>query len=114
MKELFKAIHQNAVDHGWWDEERERDEGITAESILVRIAHCHGELSEALEEVRTGEECYDMYFAGRKPEGLVVELADAVIRIIDLCEALGLDLEEAILKKHEFNKTRPYKHGKKI
>ena len=114
MKELFREIHQNAVDHGWWDGEWNRDKGITAESILVRIAHCHGELSEALEEVRKGEDCYNMYFKGSKPEGLVVELADAVIRIIDLCEGLDLDLENAIRQKHEFNKTRPYKHGKKI
>ncbi len=114
MKELFKAIHQNAVDHGWWDEERKREEGITAESILVKIAHCHGELSEGLEQVRMGEDFYGYREDDGKPEGLVVELADTVIRIADLCEALGLDLEEAILKKHEFNKTRPYKHGKKI
>ena len=45
---------------------------------------------------------------------MVVELADTVIRIADLCEALELDLENAIRQKHEFNKTRPYKHGKKI
>ncbi len=114
MKNLFKAIHQNAVDHGWWDKEWNGDEEVTAESILVKIALCHAELSEAVEEVRKGDSFYDMYFKGSKPEGLVVELADAVIRIIDLCEGLELDLENAIRQKHEFNKTRPYKHGKKI
>ena len=114
MKKLFREIHQNAVDHGWWDDQWERGEDVTAESILVKISLCHAELSEAVEEVRKGEDCYDMYFKGSKPEGMVVELADAVIRIADLCEALELDLENAIRQKHEFNKTRPYKHGKKI
>ena len=109
MKELFKAIHQNAVDHGWWNMI-----DISRQEILSKIALCHAELSEAVEEVRKGEDFYGYREDDGKPEGMVVELADTVIRIADLCEALGLDLEEAILKKHEFNKTRPYKHGKKI
>ena len=40
------------------------------------------------------------------------ELADVQIRLLDLTAALGIDLEKAILEKHEYNKTRPYKHGK--
>ena len=40
------------------------------------------------------------------------ELADAVIRIADLSEALRLDLESAIYKKMAKNETRPNKHGK--
>ena len=30
------------------------------------------------------------------------------------CEAEGIDLEQAIIIKNEFNKTRPYKHGGKV
>ena len=112
MKELFKAIHQNAVDHGWWEDKPAIS--ITLAEALAKIALCHAELSEAVEEVRKGKEFYDYREENGKPEGVVVELADTVIRIADLCEALGLDLEGAIIKKHEFNKTRPYKHGKKI
>jgi hypothetical protein len=48
-----------------------------------------------------------------KPEGFVVELADAVIRIADLCGALGLDLAAAIELKHAFNVSRPFRHGGK-
>ncbi len=40
------------------------------------------------------------------------ELADAVIRIFDLAQALNLPLPEAIMEKHRYNSTRPYKHGK--
>jgi hypothetical protein len=48
-----------------------------------------------------------------KPEGMVTELADAMIRIADLCGALGLDLAAAIETKHSFNKGREYRHGGK-
>lgn len=48
----------------------------------------------------------------RKPEGVPIELADAVIRLGNLAESLGIDLGAAIEEKMQFNKTREYKHGK--
>ena len=41
------------------------------------------------------------------------EIADTVIRIFDMCEGFGIDLERHIELKLEYNRTRPYKHGKK-
>lgn len=49
-----------------------------------------------------------------KPEGFGVELADAVIRIADLAYLTGIDLEALIREKHQYNATRPYKHGRKF
>ena len=39
INELTKEVHDNAVNHGWWEEER---------SFGDLIALCHSELSEAL------------------------------------------------------------------
>nr|DAM28428.1 MAG TPA: NTP-PPase-like protein [Caudoviricetes sp.] len=52
-------------------------------------------------------------FGERKPEGIAVELADAIIRILDFTASEGIDIESLILAKHEHNKTRPYRHGGK-
>ena len=95
------AIHQNAKDHGWWESDR-------ADAELIALEH--SELSEALEAMRHGNP------DSKKIPGhchAVEELADAVIRIMDHCEERGWNLFAAIAAKHEFNKTRSYKHGGK-
>jgi NTP pyrophosphatase (non-canonical NTP hydrolase) len=117
ISELVTRAHDNAVKHGFWD---------PAPAFGTAIALIHSELSEALEEVRSGKP--ELYFKevngftvtdaterrGEKPEGVAVELADAVIRIADLCGHLGIDLEAAIDLKMAYNETRPFKHGKRF
>ena len=46
------------------------------------------------------------------PDELADELADIVIRTLDLAERFKIDLGSAMLSKHAVNTKRPYKHGK--
>lgn len=101
---------------GWWDGFEEADGVNHTNYIASKLCLVHSEISEALEELRKGPGVLGMYFTHdnpTKPEGLVVELADAVIRMMDLCDALGFDLWDAIEKKQAYNETRPRKHGGK-
>lgn len=98
VNEWIDAIHENAVNHGWWETDRSLSETL----MLI----C-SEWSEALEEARKGKPCH--YYQKKpscdecmiddesdpvcvfhacpeqlKPEGIAVELIDGIIRILDL------------------------------
>ena len=94
-------VHRNAVAHGWWDAPRNDGEAI---------ALIHSEASEALEAMRAGNPLSRKVPAYSSVEE---ELADVVIRIMDLAAGRGWDIGGAIEAKHEHNRGRPHKHGGK-
>lgn len=114
--------HQISKDHGFWnegemiaDEDKEISGWQRPWNFAEKIALIHSELSEALEKHRKtlgkglpdvpDEHCSEF-------GGITIELADAVIRILDLAGKMDLPLGEAILAKMNFNRSRPKKHGK--
>lgn len=94
FQQLQSNIHINAMNHGWWDEERKIPE------LLCLI---HSEVSEALEAYRNN----DMALFRE-------ECADIMIRLLDMCENETIDLWYEVMRKHEINKKRPYRHGGKV
>lgn len=99
---VSQAVHDNAVAHGWWENDRNGGE---------MIALVHSELSELLEAIRNDnpESEHIPDFTGAEEEA-----ADVIIRLMDMGAARGWLLPEAILAKMEFNAMRPHKHGGKL
>lgn len=107
LSEVILACHQNSRNKGFWD---------TSVPFPQFIALVHSELSEALEAYRNQQG--DLFYGeGGKPEGIMSELADAVIRIFDWA---GKDHESracfltALHDKMKYNETREYRHGGKL
>lgn len=96
-------VHTVARTKGFYDKPK-----TDLESIMLMVS----ELAEAAEEIR--KTTVLIYYNLGKPEGLAIELADCVIRILDYCESKHIDLEYCMKIKNKYNKTRPYMHGKKI
>lgn len=119
--EVAREVHALAVSKGWWPNGTGATVGIN--EILAKLALVHSEVSEALEAARDPKTPVTVtWFEGRvtgaesappKPEGFAVELADVVIRVFDLAEALGLDIQKAIETKHAYNTSRSHRHGGK-
>ena len=105
IDDLAKEIHQCAVDHGFWQSNR---------TIGESISLIHSELSEWLEAARHRdlEQTQDEHCPAFSNEE--IEAADAIIRILDLCRKEEYRIGEALVAKMRYNKSRPYKHGKRF
>lgn len=117
INELIQTIHAQNIKKGFWENPKE---------IGTLLMMVNSELVEALEADRenryTNEtdkkelfnsKNFKETFENRIKNTFEDELADAVIRIFDICGSRGIDLTWHIVKKMKYNETRPYKHNKK-
>ncbi len=114
LNEIAKAVHDNAVEKDFHDYSESEEVFITREAlnIVCEVA----ELNEAKREGRLDALC-------DKKEGMLAlflrpltckeeEYADIIIRALDQCRRLEIDIERAVEIKHAYNRSRPKKHGK--
>ena len=110
LNELAEEIYQNNKEKGFWDKERNVGE------MLMLVT---SELGEAMEAHRKGRfanlEAYEEFsedFEDAIKDTFEDEIADSVIRLLDMCGGIGIDIDTHIKLKLEYNKTRERLHGK--
>jgi len=122
LSKLQKECHDLAVEKGFWGEDGKEDRNQSELLMLVVT-----ELGEACEALRKGNRqgsdiCNEGYACDGCPipdecwkkDTFEDEIADSVIRLLDLAQAMNIDLEWQIRNKLDYNKKRPYKHGKEF
>ena len=98
---LAAVIHETAIEKGFWDGPKNHDK------IGNKLALVHSEVTEVLEAIRKN----------KGSEEVVEEMADVVIRLLDLYAAMmngGMidhSLDDSLNKKMEINSNRPKLHG---
>ena len=114
INRLAEQVHN--ANKKWWED---LETGLPKDrNVGEMIALIHSELSEALEGTR--KNLQDDKLPHRKMEE--VEMADALIRLLDYCAGRKLDIGGAYVEKMRFNATRAdhtreerlKPHGKKI
>lgn len=91
---------------GWFDEDR---------SVGDMVALLHSEVSEVLEAYRAFnfQDATNISGLGNKPEGVGAEMADCLIRLLDMAKRWDIDLPSEFTRKMAYNWTREYRHGGK-
>lgn len=101
--ELAEVILQDNIKKGFWPKNKQtRNVGETLMLVVTEIAEC-------MEGDR--KDLRDQHLPQYKSQE--VELADAIIRIMDLGYGFEWQVAEALRAKLLYNRTREFKHGKK-
>lgn len=109
MCELVAEAFDNAEEHGFhkiYDELAAATPGYQQTALrrtirLAKLALISSEVGEAVSALQHGDE-----------NGFAEEIADIVIRVLDLCGTEDIDLGDTVLHKMMANRKRPYLHGK--
>lgn len=99
---IQQAAHSAAVEKGFWD--KDSDQNRLSKLMLVVT-----ELAEAAEGYRKPG------LSDKIPPYSIQEeeIADAIIRLMDLAESDGMRIGAAIIDKLQYNTSRTYRHGGK-
>ena len=84
--------------------------GDGRDDTLLRLCLVHTEVSEAAQEVKRHWPASGSPTDAQRAE-FGLEVADAVIRLLDICGCVGVDLARCIRTKMAINAIRPHRYN---
>lgn len=118
LNTLAETIGETNFRNGWHDRfhalVQAGDTAGRRDHVVSKLALITTEVAEAIEEIRDGQPLARAYYRDDgKPEGVPVELADILIRVLDLANMLAIDIDAIVTEKLAFNARRGRMHGGK-
>ncbi len=107
INQLARNINCWAVEKGFYPPGEEFNFPEKLMLIVSELSECMEAHRRQIADVPIADEHLARYSA------IEVELADTVIRILDLCGASGFNIGGALIEKMAFNCKRAHKHGKR-
>lgn len=108
LDELAYALNDTAIEKGFWQPLSRMEQQDDFIFFAKQLAMVHSEVTEALEALRKNQ-------GGEK---FVEELADIIIRVLDLWAGMNRvmvqelpSIDEVLVEKSNVNKSRPKLHG---
>jgi NTP pyrophosphatase (non-canonical NTP hydrolase) len=111
FRRMQEEVYRLNSSKGWFDDDRTVGDMVAllhAEVSEILEAYRHWELKDATKANPPGFES-----GTPKPEGVGSEMADCLIRLLDMAKRWDVDLIAEYDRKMKFNWTRPYRHGRK-
>lgn len=103
MTQLSHQIHLDNVKAGWWAEHFAYGGSIPDRYFIpTKLCMAHSEISEGLEGERKGLKDDKL----PQHDMLAVEIADCIIRLLDIAGYRGYDIGKIIQEKRAFNAVR--------
>jgi NTP pyrophosphatase (non-canonical NTP hydrolase) len=109
LSKFQTQCYAHNIKQGFWEEPISGGNEWLELGVKAGLIMCEG--AEVMEALRSDDPlgpCSKIPSLNKVEE----ELADVVIRSLDLAERLGINLGDAIRIKYEYNLKRPYKHAK--
>lgn len=112
LRKLAMGCHDASRRQGFWESQTPYVDGAKHEAA-AKIGLLMSECAELLEAWRL-EAPFGPCAKDPELSNVAEEAADVGIRLLDLCQFLGVDLGAAMQRKIAYNATRPYKHSKRF
>jgi hypothetical protein len=110
IQNLVEKVHEISVSKNWRAEGELGDRRSVWVSAYVSLIH--SEVSEIMERWREGiwsstRPVQEEWETIGRPIGVGPEVAEAIIRLLDLCDIWNIDIEHELRRSIEYNLSKP-------